>query len=241
MAYEINAASEGLTRVAAGPDIYPITSFIRVKRNGSGGASGERIVMLWDAASTGLRWAFLTTGIPVATVNTGGSATGAAAVTDGLWYDVIVTLAGTGGTDLRLQYGLSGDGTLASSTGAGPTGPKTTDRQYLGNEAATLYPNSTLDDFRLWSAVLTDEEIARERLRRAPQRLTNLEMWVPMLGRTSADVGLDFSGNARNLTPNGTPAYVDGASIGWGLQPIFYGAFSSAGGGGATAFQVNAF
>lgn len=241
MAYEINAASEGLTRDAAGPDIYPLTSFIRFKRNGAGGASGERIVMLWDASSTGLRWFISTTSVPTSTVNTGGTATGPSAITDGLWYDCIVTLAGTGVTDLKIQYGLSGDGTLVSATASGPTGPKTTTKQYLGNEGATLYPNVTLDDHRLWSAVLTDEEIARERLRRAPQRYANLEMWHPLLDRTSGGVGLDFSGNGRTLTPNGTPAYVDGASIGWGAAPLLYSFLSIAGGGGGTAFQPNAF
>jgi len=75
---------------------------------------------------------------------------------------------------------------------------------------------------KAWSAALTAAEIVNEMRTMRPQRTTNLYAWWPGIDASAANAAIDYSGNGRSWTNNGTIAVEDGgAGVSWGGSPIY--------------------
>lgn len=88
-----------------------------------------------------------------------------------------------------------------------------------------------------WSAALTAGELLTESYSQAPRRFANLHSWRPMIHGSIADAVLDFSGNGRNLTANGSLLIADGPPAGWMRRKRIF--IPSAGGGGGASVALN--
>jgi hypothetical protein len=88
--------------------------------------------------------------------------------------------------------------------------------------------------YKLYSAVLTVDEIVNEMMCYVPVRTANLNTWCPFLNVESTD----YSGNGYTLTPTGTPTQVDGPPIAWGFHGVKR-IFSAAGGAPPAAPKRN--
>ena len=228
MAFRIDASGENVHEYTAALPGIPASFFFRFRRRGTGGSSVSLLMQYLDSGYAAY-YNFFIEGANVRCDGQGGSITGPALSTD-VWYDVGIVCAGTGASDLRLYVGPTGTpGTWSSNTTQANTGSGTTEWG-IGTTGATNFPNAAIEDIRVWSATLTQDELAAERLRRVPIRFTNLYRWHPANHATLADAMKDFSGNGRDLAATGTPTIEDGAPVGWGASIIVpqYAATSSA-------------
>lgn len=66
-----------------------------------------------------------------------------------------------------------------------------------------------------WDAALTADELMAESYSLAPVRLANLHSWRPFVDSSVAAAVIDYSGNGRNLTANGSLLIADGPPIAW--------------------------
>jgi hypothetical protein len=220
MAYQVNAASGGMTWSGSGPAIDSFTFFSRFMRLGDGGTGDDYVIYFFSAAfANTLTFRIIeATDYPFARVGGVNGATISSAISLDTWYDVAVVCNGLGTGNLTVYCGPTG-GALNSATGDTSASTWSIAGLYYGNEGTTAWPNVRLDDFRVWTSALTLAEIEVERARRVPTK-TPLEWWVPLLGTTSAAAVIDRSGNGRSLTANGSPTIVDGAPVGWGASII---------------------
>lgn len=85
-------------------------------------------------------------------------------------------------------------GALTKSTPAGTAQDVTSNRISLYNEADNVTPwNGEVLAFKLWSVVLTDDEVANEYLRMRPAvQMASLNTWLPILN--DANCTVDWSG-----------------------------------------------
>lgn len=74
--------------------------------------------------------------------------------------------------------------------------------------------------YKVWDAVLADDELIQEAYTIRPQRTANLNLWTPMVHNTVANAALDFSGNGRSWTVVSTPSIDDNAPVSWGGRAI---------------------
>lgn len=231
MAYQVNAASGGMTWSGSGPAIDSFTFFSRFMRLGDGGTGDDYVIYFYSTAfANTLTFRIIeSTDYPFARGSgASANATISSAVSLDTWYDVAVVCNGLGVGNLTLYCGPTG-GALSSATADNSPSTWSVAGLYYGHEGASAWPNVKLDDFRVWASALTLAEIEVERARRVPTKM-GMEWWLPTLGITSAAVVADYSGNGRSMTANGSPTMVDGAPVGWGSRIIVpqYAAASSA-------------
>lgn len=100
----------------------------------------------------------------------------------------------------------------------------TSTRFWLGNSQFTTNNlDGRIAGCLIYEAALTDAEIQQQMRQYAPVRTSNLWAWYPMADNTVAGCAVDYSGNGRNLTTNGTLTLEDGPPVAWkqGARRIF--------------------
>lgn len=216
MAFRSATTWQGL-RYDAGTsfDWFPLTVFLRFKRVGAGGSGADRLIDFFNAAWGGIRF-YLSGTTPIAYCEGGSNISVGITVSDNVWYDYCLVVTNTGANNAKLYAGPTG-GTLSSQTGSGPSASATTRYAYVAQGDATYYPNGDFDDFRLWTATLTEAEIERERARRVPTITDNLYYWMPVIGSALSAQSLNF-GTGPTMTFDGNPSVVDGAPVSWGAH-----------------------
>jgi len=140
---------------------------------------------------------------------------GSTAISTGKWWHFCMTGAGTGASDMTGYLADVGDDDVevltltgrSSTTGllAIGTGNNSNDDNWNGRVAAV----------KIWSVVLTQDEIKQERYQILPFRAENLNTFLPM---EIADGEIDYSGNGNDMTVNGTPTTEDGPPIPWAIK-----------------------
>lgn len=97
-----------------------------------------------------------------------------------------------------------------------------------GVRAGTSYHSSgsRITCYKLWTAELSADEIRAEMRSIRPVRLTNLQMFNPMLARSGGPPFRDLSGNGRSLSDPNTVTWSegDGPPVWWGAAPLIVGA-----------------
>jgi hypothetical protein len=89
------------------------------------------------------------------------------------------------------------------------------------------FSNMRIDGLKSWTAALSAQEIAAERLSISPVRWSNLYRWVPCT-RGAATIGADYSGSGLGYTAIGTITDAAPVPISWGGGDIVVPSFSSA-------------
>jgi hypothetical protein len=100
----------------------------------------------------------------------------------------------------------------------------TSTRFWLGNSQFTTNNlDGRIGGCLIYEAALTDAEIQQQMRQYAPVRTANLWAWYPMADNSVAGCAVDYSGNGRNLTTNGTLTLEDGPPVAWkqGARRIF--------------------
>lgn len=136
----------------------------------------------------------------------------------GQWVFMWMRCAGTGANQQEGGYALAGQTSFTKAATTMTTGRNNPTFMVLGNDnnPGSQGANMRAENFKCWDAALTDDELLREMMRRIPSRTANLNCWHPMMDVTLANNLIDFSGNGRNLTANGTLTVEDGPPIAWG-------------------------
>lgn len=135
----------------------------------------------------------------------------------GVWTFIALSRTGLGANQTTAYRRQAGDAALTSQTGTFNAGQTMNEEVVLSNGfglAAGWFPGR-IAALKQWSAALTEAELLAESYRYRPIRLANLHSWRPMVAPTVSEAALDFSGNGRNLTPNGALTIEDGPPIGW--------------------------
>jgi len=139
----------------------------------------------------------------------------------GTWYHIALTWA-SGGNTYAYVNGVQDASLSAGNIGANET-------MSVGNDAWAQQFNGRVAALKIWTAQLSQAEIAQEMNTIRPQRTANLHGWWPCLpGATERDN--DYSGNGRDWTQNGTLSDEDGPPAPWGSLPMIVPAISIGGG-----------
>lgn len=167
---------------------------------------------------------FIAVGVTTTRYSLGTSATGTnvemynnstvaagSALTVGTWFHAALTCAGTGAGQLLGYINGVQDTVLAGHGSVANT------NLWIANNAAPTpeFLNGCTAAIKVYSAVLTAAEIAREMRYYRPIRGANLNSWMPCVHPTAASNGADFSGNGFNFTISGAPVVEDGPPIAW--------------------------
>jgi hypothetical protein len=94
---------------------------------------------------------------------------------------------------------------------------QTTETLHIGRWAA--FSNSTharMLAVKIWTAVLTEEQISAERLWYEPQVTSNVHAWYPLISN-----GNDYSVNGYHMSNAGSPTYTDATPS--GMNPLSSG------------------
>jgi hypothetical protein len=115
------------------------------------------------------------------------------------------------------------DGTLETQTRAHSTS-YTLSRFKIGNNVWSVgdWTDGRFAAVKLWDAILTDDEVAAERLTILPKRYDNLiEFWPCFPGSGQRAAGYS---KGRNFTENGTLSDEEPPPVPWGASAIFISA-----------------
>lgn len=120
----------------------------------------------------------------------------------------------TAGASTLTGYAATIGNALSSQTLAQP-GAFTPSKMEIGCllDGSYLF-NGSLAAVKIWDAVLTAEELEKERHQYLPNRLLNLHLFSPLIN-TGGTSFLDISGNGRNWTEGGAVTDEDGPPIPW--------------------------
>ena len=215
MALLPTAADSGFSASANHPTFNGHSMLFRFNLAGAGGSGGgDKLWAMWNSDYS--LYAQITTdqSTYVRIQSNVGNSDISLTTSQGTWYDIGLRVDGT---TVYLYCGPTG-GTWSSTSRSCST--ITAALMQWAMENATNWAEAAIDDVRQWDAVLTADELERERWSRVPKRFANLHRWIPTLGLANADVARDRSGNGYNLTVNGTTSIVDGAPVGWGSSII---------------------
>lgn len=152
-------------------------------------------------------------------------------MTVGTWYYLAITSSSSG--SCKLWYAPYGTWTLSSVTNSRAAGTWTPNLLAIGDSVFTgEFLNGCVDNFKMWTAELTQAELEREMVAKLPAKFASLNRWLPTFPGTTERVR-DYSGNAYNMTAGGTLADEDGVSVAWGAG-VLYTPENVASGGSAT-------
>ena len=211
MAVRFDAATQTIKATGSPLGAYPVTAFFRARRRGDGGSVGG-VIVNGERTGGGSRLQVSYAGGQFGLWNGAGWVM-RETVADDVWYDIAVTQSGSGAGQALLYTALTGStGGIGSSA---TTGPPTNELQVvqLSFPDAGYWANVEIDDFRMWSVVLTADEIERERRRRVP-RFADLVHWLPLHYESAADCAIDRAGGA-SFTVSGSPYAAPGAPVPW--------------------------
>jgi hypothetical protein len=129
----------------------------------------------------------------------------------------------------HLAFRHSGNNMEALLNGVGDAsftsaGSFTATRFWIGNSQFTTNNlNGRVAGYLIYEAALSDAEIQAQMRQFAPVRIADLWAWYPMVDSSVAGCAVDYSGNGRNLTVNGTLTIEGGPPIAWrqGARKIF--------------------
>lgn len=139
--------------------------------------------------------------------NPGEDYVGTTAISLDQWYKIAWTWDGS--TD-NLYIG---DNLEISTTGLNTA---TRNSSALGR-LSSFTPNVegiAMDGLKIWSALLSENEISQEIQTIKPVRKADLWAWLP--NNTNGTQGREYGGNNRHFTVNGTPVDVSAAPVPWG-------------------------
>lgn len=217
MALRVDASGEYFHRTTNLPTLTSFTAFFRFCRRGAGGASNNVLWALQAGADTGYMqidgsniflWYMDNGGFCNITSPTIGTDT---------WYDCAIRQNGSGAGTVKLYLRATGDMSgWATNTCTGGTQTLTGVRFNYVFSSATYWFNGAYADFKLWDAVLTDDELTVERWIQRPARTTNLRYWLPIIDSTTTNITKDYSGNGYDFTQVGTLSVEDGPPVSWG-------------------------
>lgn len=124
----------------------------------------------------------------------------------GRWYHIAITY-----DDSNARAYVNGSLVI---TNANTDEPTTTIR--VGNSAGTEFLNGRFNCVKMWSTVLSQDQIANEMPHCRPMRTQDLNRWQPAVSNVLAADALDKSGRAANFTVTSTPIVEnDSPPVGW--------------------------
>jgi len=121
----------------------------------------------------------------------------------GTWYYVGLTEAqNDSNTDISIYYAVEGANSFTKVTNSPSGSPNTPSVFHVDSFIAGNFPFfGAMAHLKLWSAVLTEDELFNEMQQGLPVRTANMNAWYPFYDAESRFV--DFSGNASTLTTGG--------------------------------------
>jgi hypothetical protein len=200
-----NAVGESLTRTTSLPAMngFTIMAWFRL------GADRNAVSTLINAgSSTGAEEKTIKTAADGTTLNLWNGATlitgGTALVAAGAWVHVALVYDGTASPDVCRSYTNGVLNLTADAVGlTDPTG-----KIWIGDNVAGEWANLQYSAIKVFSAVLTVDDILAEMRQFLPVRFDTLNCWTPgTIATTLTGLTSDYSGNANHWTENGTLGY----------------------------------
>lgn len=131
------------------------------------------------------------------------------------WYHLAMRRTDTTVLEMYINGTLNKSVTLDVSSRTAAT------QMSVGAYLTNSYPfNGTAFALKAWTVALTAQEIQQEMECIAPRRFENLYAFWPMLMNGNGVRNLDFSGNGRHWTENGTLTDELPPPVCWGSQPL---------------------
>ncbi len=162
---------------------------------GEAATSNRYTIGLWSDASSLVNW----NGSAVATGSTVSAST---------WYHIAMVIDNA--SSLTCVVYLNGISDITNDTSG-----FSAEKLWFGNNESDELHNGRLAAVKVWSAVLTGDEIINEMKHYLPQRLANINGWYPSVSQAVNDNATDYSGNGNTMTVNGTLSVEDGPPIAW--------------------------
>lgn len=226
MAIRLDTSAKSLTRTTNLPSPTSWTMAGWVVRRGAGATINIIGALVASGAS-----AYQYIGDNGTNVAVGSQTTSANIVASpgiGVPYFFALTCSGTGAGNLIGYYGLRDATALTTASVAGVTFTPATLTFSDSSFGANF--NGDVGPIYLWDAVLTQTELEKQKNIIRLSRSTNINAYYPMMRTTTANNVLDFSGNGRNLTANGTPGVIDNPPISYGGESELISHVAAAGG-----------
>lgn len=151
-------------------------------------------------------------------------------LTVGTWYHLTLTIADDSyGTCIAYVNGVEDiNRAFAGATDSGSM-------MVLGNNGIDQRLDGNIAHVKMWSAVLSVDEIQQEMHSVVPVRTANLDSWYPL--DLHSDM-VDWSGNGNTLTAYGTLTTEDNPPVSWGGALVFPQFVS---GGGGTNYKLHSY
>lgn len=155
------------------------------------------------------------------------------ALSVGTWYHLAMTVAGTGAGQFLIYL----NGVLDITADGNVTNPN--EKIYYGNSDSNEWLNGKFAAGKIYSAVLTANEINQEMRQYLPVRTANLNTFCPFLTIEGGSSTVDYSGNTFDMTVTGG-SLEDGPPIPWKTGqakffPVLSSTFNENGIGGVKA------
>jgi hypothetical protein len=147
----------------------------------------------------------------------GGEQVGTLDMAQDVWYFIALTRAGTGANQ-TIAYNRTASASSLTSASATFPGTNGISREFIhANPYNTAITNrGSIANLMRFSAVLSAAELLAQSYQYLPIRTANLHAWQPFGDNSVAGCMIDYSGNGRSLTANGTLLTADGPPISWG-------------------------
>lgn len=155
---------------------------------------------------------FSAAGNPFATYNPTSNRVYGTNISLSTWYHGAITVNGTGAGAVKAY--LNG---VLDITASGHS--DTSAAIVVANDGYSQAINARLAAVKIYSVVLTPEEVAQEMRQFLPIRTANLNTFLPCTDSVLADNYKDQSGNGYNMTSQGTLTSEDGPPIPWRQGP----------------------
>jgi hypothetical protein len=154
----------------------------------------------------------------------GGDQVGTIDMVQDTWYFIALSRSGTGASQTTAYNRTASAASLTSAIATFTNGDGVTREHVFANPYNTaLAARGSIAAMKQWTAALTAAELLAESHSLAPLRFANLHSWRPMGDSSVAGNMVDYSGNGRSLTANGSMLAADGPPVGWrqGRRKIF--------------------
>lgn len=210
MAVRFSTSGNQLTRTTNLPTITSFSLLCWAYTTNSSAAFAGALALGSTGANFYAVGIALSSTIKLYVFNGGGNNYGTSTIGVNTWAHVALTVAGTGAGQC-LGY-VNGVQELSVSGATGPTAAT----MYVGNTAGSDLFNGRVTAVKVYSAVLTADEIKQEMRSIMPVRTANLNTWSPLL--TQTDVA-NYGGAAGAWTVGGTLTTENGPPVAWSLRP----------------------
>lgn len=149
--------------------------------------------------------------------NSGGITNFGSTPSTGSWFFCAYSNNGAGAGNCIAYWASPGATTFNTAT-TGGTSFTPADLRFM-NSRSNEWSRSDFSNLKVWSAVLTQQELFAEMNSMAPKRYADLHLWAPLW--SASDV-VDYGGTGHTPTAGGSPSSTDNPPVGFDEEADYY-------------------